>query len=178
MLKSINIKKFCTETFFRRGCFSTTVKKKQYLVVLNNRRQLLLVSHKQRNTAEFLRRIPFRVGPPEILRKETPQEIKKICKQARPHRPSCKYLADSARKSTRCLQETKSHSARVPTSIRMPTCSIFVPFPLKTGTNLIHPLPPSIVERVWPVHGIQCCTRLTTSAVEHSLQHSITVCTQ
>ena len=29
-----------------------------------------------------------------------------------------------------------------------PVGAIFVPFPLKTGTNLLHPLPPSIVERV------------------------------
>ena len=55
-------------------------------VVLNNRRHLLMISHKQRITAKFLRRIPFRVGPPEIFHKETPQEIKKICKQAGPHR--------------------------------------------------------------------------------------------
>ena len=29
-----------------------------------------------------------------------------------------------------------------------PVGAIFVPFPLKTGTKLLHPLPPSIVERV------------------------------
>ena len=31
-------------------------------VVLNNRRHLLMISHKQRNTAEFVRRIPFLPG--------------------------------------------------------------------------------------------------------------------
>ena len=31
-----------------------------------------------------------------------------------------------------------------------PIGAIFVPFPLKTGTSLLHPLPPSIVERVRP----------------------------
>ena len=94
-------------------------------VVLNNRRHLLMISHKQRNTAEFLRRIypSFRVAgwPPWnliILHKETPQEKIYICKEARPHRPSCEYLADSARTSARCLQETKFHSARVSTSIK------------------------------------------------------------
>ena len=30
-----------------------------------------------------------------------------------------------------------------------PVGAIFVPFPLKTGTNLLHPLPLSIVERVF-----------------------------
>ena len=29
-----------------------------------------------------------------------------------------------------------------------PVGAIFVPFPLKTGTHLLHPLPPSIVERI------------------------------
>ena len=47
----------------------------------------------------------------------------RICKEARPHRPSSEYLTDSARKSPRCLQETTFHCARVPTSIRMPTCA-------------------------------------------------------
>ena len=70
----------------------------------------------------FYRRIAFRIVPPGILHKETPQENKKICKEARPHRPSCEYLADFARKSTRCPQGTKLHCARVSTSIRMPTC--------------------------------------------------------
>ena len=30
-----------------------------------------------------------------------------------------------------------------------PVGAIFVPFPLKTGTHLLHPLPPSIVERIF-----------------------------
>ena len=91
-------------------------------VVLNNRRHLLMISHKQRNTAEFLRIPCFRVDPPGIFHKESPQEIKKICKEARPHRLPSEYLADSARKSTRGPQETKFHCARVSTSSRMPTC--------------------------------------------------------
>ena len=65
----------------------------------------------------FLRRIPF-----WNLAQGNSTRNKKICKQARPHRPSCEYLADSAGKSTRCLQETKFHSARMSTSIRMPPC--------------------------------------------------------
>ena len=52
-----------------------------------------------------------------ILHKESPQEIQKLCKQARTHPTSCDFLADS----TRCLQETKFHSARGSTSSRMPT---------------------------------------------------------
>ena len=95
--------------------------KKIQAVVLDNCRHLR-ISHKQRNTAELLRIPCFRVVPPGILRKESPQEIKKLCKEARPHRPSSEYLADSARKFTRCLQETKFHCARVSTGIRMPTC--------------------------------------------------------
>ena len=109
-----------TLTFFRGGCFSNNGEKNT--VVLNNRRHLR-ISHKQRNTAEFVRIPCFRVVvPPRILHKESPQEIKKLCKEARPRRPSSEYFADSARKSTRCLQETKFHCARVSTSIRMSTC--------------------------------------------------------
>ena len=81
-----------------------------------------MISHKQRNTAEFLRIPCFRVDPPGIFHKESPQEIKNICKEARPHRPSSEYLADSARKSTRGPQDTKFHCARVSTSSKMPTC--------------------------------------------------------
>ena len=126
MLKSININKFCTLKFFRGGCFSTTVKKTQ-TVVLNNRRHLR-ISHKQTNTAEFLRIPCFRVVHPGIFCKESPQEIQKLCKEARPHRPSSEYLADSARKSTRgpqkmnfTLQEYLAHSATV--------CTVYFPFP-------------------------------------------------
>ena len=68
-----------------------------------------MISHKQRNTAEFPRGIPCRVIPPRILHKETQQENKTICKEARPHRPSCEYLADSTRKPTRCPQGTRFH---------------------------------------------------------------------
>ena len=60
-------------------------------VVLNNRRHLR-ISHKQRNTAEFVRIPCFRVVPPRILHKESPQEIKKLCKEARPRRPSSEFL--------------------------------------------------------------------------------------
>ena len=96
-------------------------------VVLNNRRHLLMISHKQRNTAEFLRIPCFRIVPPGIFHKESPQEIKKRCKEARPHRPSSEYLDDFARKFTRGLQETKFHCARVSTSSRrMPACAILL----------------------------------------------------
>ena len=54
---------------------------KNTVVVLNNRRHLLMISHKQRNTAEFLRIPCFRVVSPGILHKESPREIKKICKE-------------------------------------------------------------------------------------------------
>ena len=51
-----------------------------------------------------------------------------------------------------------------------PVGAIFVPFPLKTGTNLLHPLPLSIVERVNTpkinrvlVAGYRCKVQLDTS---------------
>ena len=57
-------------------------------VVLNNRRHLLMISHKQRNTAEFLRRIPFlpgcRLAPPWNRAQGNSTRKKNICKQARP----------------------------------------------------------------------------------------------
>ena len=52
-------------------------------VVLNNRRHLR-ISHKQRNTAEFIRIPCFRVVPPGILHKESSQEIKKYARKRDP----------------------------------------------------------------------------------------------
>ena len=118
MLKSINIKKKKKKKFFLWGLLLNNGEKNT--VVLNNRRHLR-ISHKQTNTAEFLRIPCFRVVHLGIFCKESPQEIQKLCKEARPHRPSSEYLADSARKSTRGPQETKFHFARVSTSSRMPT---------------------------------------------------------
>ena len=47
-----------------------------------------------------------------------------------------------------------------------PEGAFFVPFPLKTGTNLLHPLPPSIVERV-PDSGAGFHTHPPTKAFQH-----------
>ena len=110
MLKSLDITKVLYLNVFSWGLLLNNGETNT--VLLNNRRHLR-ISHKQRNIAEFLRMPCFRVVPPGILHKESPQEIKNICKEARPHRQSSEYLADSARKSTRYLQETKFHCARV-----------------------------------------------------------------
>ena len=96
------------------------MKKIQY-ILLNNRRHLS-ISHIQRNTAEFFRIPKLRTTYFRILHKKSTQETQTLCKQARPHRTSCDFLADS----TRCLQETKFHSARGSASTRMPTCVVVV----------------------------------------------------
>ena len=99
MLESINIKKIMYLNVFSWRLLINNGEKNT--VVLNNRCHLLMISHKQRNTDKFLSEDACRVVPPRISHKGTPQEIKKICKEARPHLPSCEYLPDSARKSTR-----------------------------------------------------------------------------
>ena len=38
-----------------------------------------------------------------------------------------------------------------------PVGAVFVPSPLKTGANLLHPLPPPIVERLNQVGSVNRC---------------------